>query len=278
MRSSRSLIGLLLLLANPAWAQSSAEANVAAAPVALTSSDDPLTLAIGVVVLLVLLFLPMLLWMRLQLRAAAERAKRLETEQERFTEILAAAPDGYYRWTLSPANEVLSEHCSRRLAVLLGLFGGTGASFEDILECFAKEDAQELEQMVRALRRQGTGFELELPLRDGNRRVLMLANRASDAEGVPLADLLWVRDITEGVTAVDRLAVESTDLASERDRLRALLDHLPMPVWMRDGDLALVSCNQAYARAVDAVSPQAAVEAAAELVPGPAMRLSLIHI
>jgi signal transduction histidine kinase len=260
------LLPLLLLQAGTALAQ------VTASQETFDPSDDPAALAIGSVVMLALVFLPIVLWLRTQLRNAVERGMRLETEQERFTEILATAPDGYYRWNLTAANLVLSEHCSRRLAVLLGLFGGTGANFDDILECFAKEDASLLEASVLTLRRQGTGFEMELPLRDGNRRVLVLASRASDPEGAPLADLLWIRDVTEDATAVDRLANESYDLGAERDRLRALLNALPQPVWLRDGDLALVSCNQAYARAVDAESPQAAIEAGTELVPGPAMR------
>jgi len=260
----------VLLAAAPAFAQAGGAQAGGDGPA--LNPDDPAALAIGSVMLLALIFLPIVLWLRIQLRNSVERAMRLETEQDRLSEILASSPDGYYRWDLSANNDVLSEHCSRRLAVLLGLYGGTGASFSDILECFSKEDSAQLDASVRLLRRHGTGFEMEIPLRDGNRRVLVMANRASDAEGGPLADLLWVRDVTEGAVAVDRLALETHDLSGERDRLRALLDAQPLPVWLRDGDLTLVACNQAYARAVDAETSQAAVEAGTELVPGPAMR------
>ena len=83
-----------------------------------------------------------------------------------------------------------------------------------------------------------------------------MGSRATDNSGTALADVLWMRDVTEGATAVESLSHERHDLAAERDRLRALLDALPLPVWLRDGDLALIYCNQAYARAVDAEAPE----------------------
>jgi len=235
-------------------------------------ADDPTTLVVGVLILVGLVFVPIVLWLRRQLRSAVDEALRLDVERSRHAEVLAAAPDGFYSWNLAADGAVVSEQCSRRLAVLLGLFGGTDATYGDILESFGLSEAAVLSVAVSDLRQHGSGFELELTLRDGHRRVLVVGNRAADAEGKPLADVLWMRDVTEGTTAVDRLSNATHDLAEERDRLRALLDSLPLPIWLRDGDLALVTCNQAYARAVDAVSAGAAVEAGAELVPGGSMR------
>ncbi len=235
-------------------------------------ADDPTGLAIGAVLLVALIFLPIVLWLRSQLRQAVDEALRLDAERARMTEVLAAAPDGFYRWDLAPDGRTTAEHCSRRLAVLLGLYGGTNAGYADVLESFGPSEAAALEAAVSTLRQQGTGFELELALRDGHRRVLVVGSRAADAEGQPLADVLWMRDITEGAAAVESLSHERRDLGTERDRLRALLDALPLPVWLRDGDLALVYCNQAYARAVDAPSPTEAVEAGVELVAGGTVR------
>lgn len=234
--------------------------------------EDTLALTAGIAVLALLIVLPIILWLRSQLRQTADEVTRLDVENTRLGEILASAPDGFYRWNLAPDGGIHSENCSRRLAVLLGLYGGTGATFTDILENFGAEAAAALDSSVETLHKQGSGFELELPLRESTRRLLMVGGRAADAEGTPLADVLWMRDVTEGATAVESLSHQRRDLGAERDRLRALLDALPIPVWVRDGDLALVYCNQAYARAVDAEASEAAVEGGMELVPGPAVR------
>jgi signal transduction histidine kinase len=234
--------------------------------------DDPASLAIGAVVLVVLIFLPIVLWLRRQLRQAVDEVVRLDTERARLDEILAAAPDGFYRWSMTPEGHPLAEHCSRRLAVLLGLYGGTAASYADVVESFGASEGAVLEVAVAALRQHGRGFEIELGLRDGHRRALVVGSRAADAEGRPLADVLWVRDVTEGTATVETLSHERRGLVAERDRLLAVLNALPMPVWVRAGDLALLACNLAYARAVDAPSPAALVEADTGLVPPSTVR------
>ena len=83
---------------------------------------DPPTLAIGAAVLVGLVCLPILLWLRQRLHKAMEEVRRCEAERTRLAEILAASPDGFYRWDVSPDGGVEGVHCSRRLAVLLGLF------------------------------------------------------------------------------------------------------------------------------------------------------------
>ena len=233
---------------------------------------DPPTLAIGAAVLVGLVCLPILLWLRQRLHKAMEEVRRCEAERTRLAEILAASPDGFYRWDVSPDGGVEGVHCSRRLAVLLGLFAGTEATYEDVKGSFGTSETAVLDAAVASLQGSGNGFELELGLRDGHRRVLVVGCRAADSDGRALADLLWMRDVTEGAAAVESLSHERRDLGVERDRLRALLDALPLPVWLRDGDLALITCNSAYARAVDAGSAADAVEAQTELAAGGALR------
>jgi signal transduction histidine kinase len=233
---------------------------------------ETLLLSAGLIVLSLLILAPITLWMRSQARQAQEDAVRAEQDRRRLAEILASAPDGFYRWNLGPDGSLQSEDCSRRLAVLLGLFGGTEATFADVAAVFTAEAAGALLAAVDGLHRHGSGFELELALREGGRRILVTANRAANAAGIPMADVLWMRDVTLGATEVETLSHQRRDLGVERDRLRALLDALPMPVWLRDDDLSLVYCNQAYARAVDAASPEEAVAGGNELVAAAAVR------
>jgi len=236
-------------------------------PAGILGADPRLLVAAGIGVLLAgVATVPVILAQRRHIALlAAEQAAR-EQALERLEEVLLAAPDGFFRWDSDGA-----EHCSRRLAVLLGLYRGTNATYADVAGAFGPAEAGVLEVAVANLRENGIGFDIELPLPDG-RRMHASGVRAAAADGAPLADVLWMRDVTEGSQEVDRLAADAAGLAARRDRLQALLDALPIPVWLRDGDLALRHCNRAYAEAVGADSVEAAVAAGTELLPGPTAR------
>jgi signal transduction histidine kinase len=238
----------------------------------LIDLQDPAAPAIGAALLMLLIFMPIVLWLRREMRQALRDGDSRLADLDRLEEVLSTAPDGFFRWTLDDEGGILDERCSRRLAVLLGLYGGTAARFEDVLACFSAADAARLDAYRRRLHEEGEAFDIELPLREGTRRILIVGCRAASPEGLPLADMLWLRDVTEGAAAVAKLEAEKKNLYLERDRLRALLDGLPLPVWLRDGDLTPVACNRAYAGAVDMEGPEQAIEANAELVPAATVR------
>lgn len=156
---------------------------------------------------------------------------RLEAEETR--EILAAAPDGLFLWDLVAERE----RCSPRLAVLLGLEAGLESTFADVLRRFEGDAVSLLEQAVARLRRDGAFFDLILPA--AGRMVHVVGARAASTDGRVWADLLWMRD---AATEVEPAA--STDLA-EDDQFRALLDALPVGVWLRDSNLQVAFVNNA---------------------------------
>ncbi|TAN66017.1 MAG: PAS domain-containing sensor histidine kinase [Magnetospirillum sp.] len=239
-------------------AAGAAVAQEAAAGLPPPGRFDPMSVGIGALVVLVPAVAALVL-LRWRMAGWEREARRVAAESERLLESLQAAPDGFFSWIGE------REICSRRLAVLLGLYGGTDSTFMDVLESFAAADAAELDAALRRLREEGVGFELELAIRDGGRRVRADGVRASNADGAALADLVWMRDVTEGAAVEEELAERIDGLAGERERLDGLLGVLPVPVWVRDDDLSLVHVNRAYARAVDAASPQAAVAGQIEL-------------
>jgi len=238
----------------------------------LIDLQDPAAPAIGAALLTLLIFTPIVFWLRRELHQALRDNDARQTDHGRIEEVLSTAPDGFFRWTLDEEGLIVDEHCSRRLAVLLGLYGGTAARFDDVLACFAAQDSARLDAYRRRLHEEGEAFDIELPLGEGRRRILVVGCRAASPEGTPLADVLWLRDVTEGAAAVAKLETERHRLDLERDRLRSLIDGLPLPVWLRDGDLAPVACNRAYAGAVDMDGPAEAIETNAELVPAATVR------
>ena len=98
-------------------------------------------------------------------------------------------------------------------------------------EGIAEPDRPRFVAAFGALREQALAFDLLLArAADGN--PLRITGRRSPAGD----DVLWVAE---------------ADATAVPDGFAALLDGLPMPIWLRGRDLALAWCNTAYARALD---------------------------
>ena len=107
--------------------------------------------------------------MQIKLFKYTRRVYFVKRDRERCNELLYSAKDGHFCF-IYPDQKVkdprrsLSEKCSRRLAVMLGLKNGTASSFEDILDSFYKEDARLLKKYVSLLQQEGLAFEDVLTL------------------------------------------------------------------------------------------------------------------
>jgi len=179
----------------------------------------------------------------------AER-DRLQGVATRAREILATSPDGIFLW-----DHVLGGiTCSRRLAVLLDLEAGTQARYDDIRARFEGAALERLEHNVSALRGNGTRFDILLE--SGQRILQAVGARAETEDGVPVADIVWMRDVSAvggGAAAVPSGDAAATGNSSGLDdrHLTALLDALPFPVWLRDSNLKLAFVNRAGHGSVD---------------------------
>src|SRR4029077_20110942 len=111
-------------------------------------------------------------------------------------------------------------------------------AYPKFLAELASGDAAQLEAARQLLQRDGIAFSL--PVRLGGGGVFVIeGRRAASGETV-----LWLLD--GGPAERARLASE------EAAKLRELVDAIPVPIWRRDCDHAVVDCNSAYARALDA--------------------------
>lgn len=227
----------------------------------MTESDifSPLVLALVVAFATAVAALAVLARRRVETDLALEKSAE---QTACLREMLNFAPNGFYRWDASG-----EEVCSRRLAVMLNLRSGVQTRFEELAQYFGPTDQASLLAGVAGLRREGVGFSLEASLLEPSRRIRFTGQRISDGADRWLTDAMWAEDITQNTETLDRLSSETFVLLAERDRLRAVLNAMPIPVWFRDGDLKLAWCNRAYAQAVDAISPSSAVAGQSELVP-----------
>ncbi len=108
--------------------------------------------------------------------------------------------------------------------------------------CATPDERTTLIEVVRALRLNGAGFEFALVVR--GRHYQFRGRRVLDKD-IPERDVIWCDD----VTVRNHAMIESQTRAA---RLRAVLDYLPLPLWMRDGTGALIYGNLDYVHAVAA--------------------------
>ena len=195
-----------------------------------------LVFLLGVIAVLVLA-VPLVMWLGKRLSQLEIENAHLATEAEQGKQILAAAPDGLFLWNHAQGRQ----QCSRRLAVLLGLEAGTGATFKDVLAKFADPEARALNAAVDTLHRKGTSFDILLRL--GTRTLQATGTRASNLDGNPLDDMMWMRDATHAPRAA--VPEQRPGDAEALDHFHQLFDSLPLPVWIRDGGGNVAFSNRA---------------------------------
>ncbi len=228
------------------------------------------TFALLLSVIIALIVAIMLLFRRLKNKAAQEFSSRFETE--RFYEILAMAPDGYFSWFYGYGEEKSREVCSRRLAVLLGLYKGVDSDFAAVLSRISSEDREEFNRLVAHLKETGESFAKEVRIADTERRIIAVGCRSESIGGLVLADTVWMRDITENADSMEELYAENRELEYKYDFIKEVTDMLPFPLWVRDDNLALSFCNKAYIKAVGASDLEAVLTKSLELAEGDALR------
>ncbi len=210
---------------------------------ALQQFDPEMTVALAAIGVALIAVISMFMKGR-RLDAVDAENQRLEAVAVRAREILATAPDGLFLW-----DHVLGGiTCSRRLSELLNLEAGTRARYDDIRDQFEGDALRDLERAVSGLRGAGAAFDILLRRRD---RVLQaIGARAETRDAEPVADIVWLRDVTDTVASGDAEPANASGLDDRH--LTSLLDTLPMPIWLRDSELRLAFVNVAGQELVDA--------------------------
>lgn len=199
-------------------------------------------------------------------RIALEREEiltNLEARLDTAESILAAEPDAVFIWTPESLRAAPGTFQSRprivgSTATLVDPASGD-LDFAYLLSRLEPENAGSLNTAVQRLRTRGARFSLHVQSTDG---------RTFEAEGRPAGALavLWLRDVTGERAEVSRLKDKLRQAEAARARFEEHVMTAPFPAWRRNEQGKLIWVNKAYAEAVEAASPEAAVAAGLEML------------
>ncbi len=186
----------------------------------------------------------------------------INRDRNRYAETIFASKDGYFAWlypdtTVNDKRKTPKEICSRRLSIILGLEKGRNSNFEEILDVLeTKENRSEVRRLSENLRLEGLPFEKVIHLASKNKFIKIFGAKISDNDGSVYADMIWFRDITSTQEEIIKLTNSMNSANNKAKLLDNLINHLPIPVWLRNDKLAIELCNNKFIETVEADSKE----------------------
>ncbi len=165
---------------------------------------------------------------------------RLEAEKSRLEAFLAAFPGEYCGF--NPDGSIAY---SAGFATLLNI--SALRSLADIQNALSPGDAAALESYFARLRQYGTRFSFKAESQDGIKTLMLSGSRGQDLRNTDRFDILWVEDITEQDMTARQAQHDATEHKEGLERLYAVLDTVPWPVWVRAQGRDLIWVNTRYA-------------------------------
>ena len=165
-------------------------------------------------------------------------------ENQRLESFLRAVPVEYCGWDHGGVQAI-----SPGFGMLLGV--SSIHSLEDIQSVLTTGDAAALEGLFNRLQQYGENFEMSVTTVTDKKTFKIFGKQGSAGEGSPIFSVVWLHDITD-FTRKAIVGMEAITAVEKRENeLRATLNALPFPVWLRNHKLDLIWCNKYYAKLVD---------------------------
>jgi len=132
------------------------------------------------------------------------------------------------------------------------------AGLLDFAQWLEPDSASALGDAVHALREDGTAFNIVVRTR---------ANELLEADGRTAGSFatLRFRPLAGERRQITELAYDARKLGKQVERLSAVLDASPLPVWLRSSDGKLMWVNQSYVKAVEAPDSGGVLKAGIEI-------------
>lgn len=197
------------------------------------------------------LLLGIILYELLRILQLKQKNYFLNRDRERYAETLYASRDGYFAFIypdqkINDPQRGIVGRCSRRLAVIMNLPAGTKSSFEDILKNFYKDDVKKIQKYVSLLKEDGVSFDDVFMLKTASKFLRLVGTRINGIDGNIYCDMVWFRDVSFETNRISSLEKAKDDASAKLSQLQDTIDNLPYPVWLRDENLRIISCNKKF--------------------------------
>ncbi len=150
-------------------------------------------------------------------------------------------------------------HIAGDFEALLGKIDRTPAEqFRTFIMRLAPNGLRAFAEALDELRGRGTPFSLVIDRKDNGEFEVV-------GQTIGPRAVVRVRDVTGAVREVKRLTLLLEETETEASKLATFLHALPVPLWQRDSDTRLTWVNAAYIKAVEAESPEDAIERGLEI-------------
>ncbi|BBE33613.1 sensor histidine kinase [Sphingosinicella microcystinivorans] len=202
------------------------------------------------------------------IRSARARVQA-ETAKEwglRLRGLLTTTPGAYL-----VVGEDGAASCSDTLRSWLGLDRKV-SRFDDLLGAgesgLSPDDYSALGAAIQALAISGAPFRISVA--GAGERVLTAEGKTAPPQlAGDRGTVVWFSDSSGAYRRTEALEADRDALSATLGASTAVIDAAPIPIWRRGADQRLVQVNRAYAHAVEAESPAAAVRLGVELVSNP---------
>lgn len=238
--------------------QALAQDNVSAAPASW---------AFPLVVLAVLVSATLLFACLFALRHEQERRRQAYRLLGITQPLLTACPDSYI--LVNNANQIrLSDRAREKLA-----FPSLPQRFQQLgnsdVSGLTKASFENLSNHLNDVRKSGEVATITIEAQNNHARYLAYLTPLEGTTSHEALVAIWLRNASD--IEQDLLEAKEREQQLLRKLLRAdaLFRASPYPIWRRDTDLKISHVNQAYADAVEAETPQDAIQNSAELVGAP---------
>lgn len=127
------------------------------------------------------------------------------------------------------------------------------SSIHDVQLALTTGDSSALEGMLTRLEDKKTPFSIDVETAQPSKLLRLSGNYGRSIAGSddPQILILWAQDITDEKRALDSLQKSTNHAQSELAHFQSVLDTLPVPLWQRNENGALIWCNFAYAGLVN---------------------------
>ncbi len=207
-------------------------------------------------------------------------AERAENERARLEAFLTAFPGEYCGWARDGSVAYSPGFCE-----ILGLAGLK--NIEEVQARLSPGDAAALEGLFDRMWDDGTPFTIIVKSVDEHRSYKISGSQGRDRKNRDAYNVLWIEDITEQANAQTTFAAEAQQKDRDLTNIRAALNAIPRPMWMRDETQQIIWCNETYAEflnttrekilkdqkeiAAQAIKKKTAAKEKDELLPGPTL-------